>query len=174
MESNCKESAMKIILSYVRTFVTLLIVLPAVGCTKVNVIATNDICQKSVEVHLVGVNRFEKDQWEAVSMADYWKPGNKLRESAKGYTYVIRFGKGPCKYTLSEKDPIWRDVWKARKAAYLFILADLPGIFPDLAGNADARRLSLPLPPRGWGMTKEINISIEPSNIVPLTLPESD
>jgi len=165
---------MKIILSYVRTFVTLLIVLLAVGCTKVNVIATNDICPKSVEVHLVGVNRFEKDQWEAVSMADYWKPGNKLRESAKGYTHVIRFGKGPCKYTLSEKDPIWRDVWKARKAAYLFILADLPGIFPDLAGNADARRLSLPLPPRGWGMTKEIDISIEPSNIVPLTLPKSD
>ncbi|MHC4332694.1 MAG: hypothetical protein ACYSUP_00160 [Planctomycetota bacterium] len=159
------------------------IVLLGAGCSRMaNVVITrtvtvagaDDICKKSVEVHLVGVNRFEKDQWEGMSMTKYWEPENKLRRSAKDYTYVVRFGQGPCDNLLGKKDPI-RSVWKKRKAEYLLVLADLPGIFPDLPGNADARRLRLPAlnsPCWGWRQTK-INIAIEGSNIVPLTIPDS-
>jgi hypothetical protein len=128
-----------------------------------------------VEVHLVGVNRFEKDLWETTSMTDYWTPGNQLRKSAKEYTYVIQFGRGPCEETLSKKDPI-RKIWKKRKAEYLFILADLPGVYTDSAGNADVRRLRLPaLDSDRWGLRKKkIDIRIEESNIVSLTVPASD
>ena len=167
---------MKVALSNGQVFGLLLVTLLAGGCSRaVNVTATNGICKKSVEVHLVGVNRFEKDRWETVSMTDYWTPGNQLRKGAKKYTHVIQFGQGPCEKILSKKNPI-RDIWKSRKAEYLFILADLPGIFPNLVGNADARRLRLPaVNSKCWKQSQtEIDISIESSNIVPLTIPKCD
>ena len=144
------------------------------GCSRVaNIVASDSICKKSVEVHLVGVNRFEKDLWETMSMADYWTPGNQLRQSAQEYTFVIQFGKGPCTVTLPKKDPI-KSIWKKRKAEYLFVLADLPGVYTDSIGNADARRLRLPaLSSKDWGIkTKKIDIKIEESNIVSLTIPK--
>lgn len=157
-------------------FLIVLLGLLAGGCARgVNVTATEDICKKSVEVHLVGVNRFEKDLWETLSVTDYWTPGNQLRESAKEYMYVIQFGQGPCERILSKKDPI-RRIWKKRKARYLFILVDMPGIFPDLPGNADARRLRLPaVDSKCWKKTQtKIDITIGSGNIVPLTMPKCD
>jgi hypothetical protein len=127
-----------------------------------------------VEVHLVAVNRFEKDLWEQESMTNYWTPGNQLRQSAKDYTRIIRFGQGPCKQTIPSSDPI-RKKWRARQAEYLFVLADLPGTFTDMPGNADARRVRLPAPDSEcWGLTqREINISIESGKVVPLTITKS-
>jgi len=158
-----------------QVFVLLLVSLLAGGCSRaVNVIAADDICKKSIEVHLVGVNRYEKDTWETMSMTDYWTPPeNQLRKSAKAYTHVVKFGQGPCEITLGKKDPI-RSIWKSRKAEYLFVLADLRGIFSDLPGNADARRLQLPaVDSDDWGMRpKTINVRIESGNIVPLTIPK--
>ncbi len=158
-----------------QVFGLLLICMLAGGCSRaVNIIAADDICKKSVEVHLVGVNRYEKDTWETMSMTDYWTPPeNELRKSAKAYTHVVKFGQGPCEVVLDKKDPV-RSVWKKRKAEYLLILADLRGIFSDLPGNADARRLRLPAVNSGdWGkLTKTINIKIEGGNIVPLTIPK--
>ncbi len=167
---------MKAALSKGQVFGLLLVGLLAGACSRVvNVTATEGICRKSVEVHLVGVNRFEKDLWDEKKMTDYWTPGDQLRRSAKEYTYVIRFGQEPsCKRTLGKKDPI-RNKWKSRKAEYLFVLADLPGVFDDMPGNADARRLRLPaVDSKCWGLRQsKINISIEASNIVPLTIPKS-
>ena len=137
----------------------------------VNVTATKDVCGKSVEIHLVGVNQSQKTQWDTESMTKYWEPENQLRKSAKQYTHVIRFGQGlPCELSLGKKDPIRRE-WKRRKAEYLFILADLPGIFEDKDGNADARRLRIPaLTSECWPfLGSKINISIESSGIVCLT-----
>jgi len=166
---------MKKALSKGQVFGLFLVGLLVGGCSQqvVNVIAADDICGKSVEVHLVGVNRYEKDTWEAISMTDYWKPESQLRQNAKAYTHVIQFGRGPCERTLPPKDPV-RGIWKSRKAEYLFVLANLPGLFDDLDGNADARRLRLPaVGSKAWGrLKKPINIRIEGSNIVPLTIPK--
>ena len=154
----------------------LLLGLAAGGCSQtVTVTASDTICKKSVEVHLVGVNRFEKDKWETTSMTDYWTPGSQLRKSAKEYTYVIQFGRGPCEIALDKKDPVLK-VWKERNAEYMFVLADLPGVYTDSAGNADARRLRLPaLGSDRWGMRKKkIDTRIEESNVVSLTVPKSD
>lgn len=176
-KSKVKEWTMKTALWKAQvSFGLLLLGLRAGGCGRVvNVIANEDICKKSVEVHLVGVNKFEKDRWETVRMTDYWTPGNQLRKSAREYTYVVQFGQEPCKRILGKSDPV-RKVWKSRKAEYLFVLADLPGIFPDQIGNADARRLRLPdVGSDCWRLNQnEINISIEASNIVPLTIPKCD
>ncbi|MHC4325808.1 MAG: hypothetical protein ACYSUX_16180 [Planctomycetota bacterium] len=145
------------------------------GSRPVNVTASDPICNKSVEVHLVGINSSEKDLWQTMSMADYWTPGNQLRKSAREYTYVIQFGRGPCTVTLGKKDPI-RRIWKSRKVEYLYVLADLPGVFTDSTGNADARRLQLPATnSKRWGWRdKKIDIRIEESNIVSLTVPKPD
>jgi hypothetical protein len=109
-----------------------------------------------------------------MSMTEYWTPPeNELRKSAKAYTYVIRFGQGPCEIALAKNDPI-QGIWKSRKAEYLFVLADLRGIFSDLPGNADARRLMLPaVGSEDWGLRpRTINIRVEGGNIVPLTIPK--
>ena len=154
----------------------LLLGLAAGGCSQtVTVVASDAICKKSVEVHLVGVNRFEKDKWDTTSMTDYWTPGSELRKNAKDYTYVIQFGEEPCERVVDKKDPVLK-VWKERNAEYMFVLADLPGVYEDSAGNADARRLRLPGPGSdSWGMQKKkIDIRIEESNIVSLTIPKSD
>jgi hypothetical protein len=155
----------------------LLAVLLIGGCKGVpmnrvaTITADENVCQQSVEVHLVGVNRFKKDQWENMSMTEYWQPNNQLRKSARAYTHVIKYGKAPCERTLSKKHAI-RKVWKTRKAEFLFVLVDLPGIFEDAQGNADARRLRLPaLNSKEWGFQKEINIAINSSSIEAMTIP---
>jgi hypothetical protein len=171
---------MKTLLLQSKVFYLLAIGLLGGGCGQViSVTATEDICRKSVEVHLVGVNRFEKDRWDRISMSEYWQPENQLRKSAKDYTYAIKFGrKSSCEVVLdkkAEEEKKIRSEWKGRQVEYIFVLADLPGIFPDQDGNADARRLRLPAPGSKcwrWNQSK-INIRIESSNIVALTIPKS-
>ena len=175
---------MRVVLLKGQVFGLLVIVLLMAGCRTITVTATDDICNKSVEVHLVGVNRFEKSRWESVSMTDYWKPGSDLRQSSKGYRCTIQFplkpetllkDETPCRRNITEKakHPIW-NIWKARSAEYLFILSDLPRgakKFEDLKGNADARRLCLPLRGDCWSKGK-IDLSIEAANVVSLTIPK--
>jgi hypothetical protein len=158
-------------------FAALLVTVLVVGCNsarRIAVTASSEICNKSVEVHLVEVNRFEKDLWEQESMTNYWTPGNKLRQSARGYTCVLQFGQGPCKLVLPTNHPIQK-IWRNRKAEYLFVLADLPGTFTDMPGNADARRVRMPaVDSKCWGLMQgEIDISIESGKVVPLTIAES-
>lgn len=166
---------MKTEISKGQVFGLLLVGLVAGGCSRVvNVTATEDICKKSVEVHLVGVNRSEKEQWEKISMTNYWKPESGWRKGAKKYTHVITFGQEPCKRTLGNKDPDHKDIrneWKRRKAKYLFVLAHLPDTFDDWEGDADPRRLKLPAVNSKrwkWG-TSKINIKIERNGITCLS-----
>ena len=140
----------------------------------VSVTAEEEVCQKGVEVHLVGVSRFERQRWTDANMSEYWRSENPLRKSAKNYTKVIRFEPDSCKHILGKKDPI-RNVWKTEKAEYLFVLADLRGLFEDLPGNADARRLELPAPDSArWGMKSEIEIIIRDRNVVSHSLPKPE
>ena len=148
------------------------------GCSRVvTVVASDSICKKSVEVHLVGVNEMDKSRWESESMTDYWTPGNILRKTAQedGDMFVFQFGRGPCTFTLGKKDPIRRR-WKNNKARYLIVLADLPGVFTDKEGNDDVRRLILPdIKSKRWGLrVKQINIEINENRIKAITVPKPD
>jgi hypothetical protein len=146
------------------------------GCPKtVNVLATDEICKNySVEVHLVGVSKLERETWDALPMSDYWKPDNQLRRSAVAYTQVIKFGQGHCEEKI-EPNHVIRGKWKENKAAYMFVLAHLPGLFDDQPGNADPRRLRLPQPGSmtGWDpFERKIDIRIERGQVRSLTIPK--
>ncbi|MCD6303485.1 MAG: hypothetical protein J7M21_00810 [Planctomycetes bacterium] len=106
---------------------------------------------RSIEVNLVGVNEIEYQRWQQMSMNAYWEPDNPIRASAK--KIVMTFGQGhDSKQTLKKNDPIW-NVWlKQRKAKYLFVLAYMPWITADQPGQADPRRIILPLDIKRWDM----------------------
>jgi len=148
------------------------------GCTPpikrtINITATDDVCKKSVEVHLVGVTRYEREGWAGMPMSEYWEPENERRTNAKEYTHVIRFGQEPCKRVFGKKEPM-RKVWKGRSAEYLFVLADLPGVFDDLPGNNDARRVEVPaLDSKDWGWQSEIEIVIKSRAVEVRTVPKT-
>jgi hypothetical protein len=147
------------------------------GCgRKITVQASEDVCKKSIEIDLVGVNAFEKDMWESMSMTDYWSlstenSAGKMRANSKDYRLTFGKGEADCTIELSEKkDIIWK-TWKKRNAEYILILADLTGRFEDQQGNADLRRLCLPLNKECWKGGK-IVVNIESGSIVPITLPK--
>ena len=169
---------MKTISMKCRTLVLLIAVLSLGGCgscRKVQVTAMDDVCQKSVALHLVGVNRFERDTWYNMSMTEYWQPGSRWHQNAKEYTYALRYGgQQACAVTITPKDPIAK-IWKERNAEYLFILGDLHGIFEDEPGNADPRRLMIPAPcSKEWKRkTRTIEIVVTNSNIRCDTTPKA-
>ena len=153
-----------------KIFGFIVVALTAGGCKDIIITATEDVCKKSVEVHLVGINWSEKDQWEKMSMTEYWHPNNPLWKSAKDYTFAIRYPKDPCEIIIKKNDPIQK-VWKKRKADYLFVLAHLTGIHKDLPGSADTRRLLLPAPDsKRWkGGQSQIKIEISSGSIACLS-----
>jgi hypothetical protein len=103
---------------------------------------------KTVEVDLVGVNESELERWKQMSVKEFWEPDNAIRAGAK--KYVMTFGQGNLpKQILVKKDPIWK-IWIGdRKAKYLVVLAYLHWI-KDQPGEADPRRVILPLEVEKW------------------------
>src|SRR5262249_31109192 len=102
------------------------------------------------------------------SVSDYWKPGDSLRNDAP--KAVLAFGQGrPTTQVLSSTDPIWKK-WIATGAMHLVVLADLPGISSDRTGNADPRRLILPLDAAQWNKkTDQLEIVVQESGVRLLT-----
>lgn len=121
----------------------------------------------SVEVHLLALDPDAGRQLQTYSMTDYWNPNRKKDEFVKR---VLHFGQGKENpQTLSYKDPIW-DRWDANGAEYLFVLADLPGLFQDKEDVKDPRRVILPLHPERWNQ-RLIRISIEKGGVYLQTPP---
>lgn len=111
----------------------------------------------SVTVDVIGVNPAEAAQWSGYSMTKYWQQGDAFRASATKRTYTVRINPGQAQEVLILKDAkkdantaaYWKQ-WKEAGATQLFILADLPGAPEDKTGDADPRRLILPLTPDRW------------------------
>lgn len=119
----------------------------------------------SLQVDLVGANELsDLPKWQNYSVTEYWQPGNAFRRDANNVT--LSFGRGqPMTQTLSSTDPRWAE-WLRTGALYLVILADLPGAVNDQAGNADPRRLILPLDRAAWGSkTNQIEIVVQESGL---------
>ena len=90
-------------------------------------------------------------------MSEYWA---NLRMDEK--TFVVALGQGKANpQVLASSDPIW-DEWGGAKM--LFVLSSYPPS-SDLPGDADPRRLILPLKWRSW-LFKPIPIRITPTGIV--------
>lgn len=119
---------------------------------------------KSVVVDLVGVNQANFSRWEAYSMTKYWSPSDAMRGNAGKKTTDF-----DASHSLSTKvevnDPAYAQ-WKTQGAAFIFVLADLPGAHNDLPGAQDPRRQILSLDQCNWpDDTKELKVLIQESGI---------
>ncbi len=122
----------------------------------------------TIELNVVGLNASEKLRYENMSISEYWNPGNPIRQSAIPQKLTFQFPSKTSAF-LSDKNFIWSS-WFKRDAEYIVFIADIPGVYSDKAGNADPRRLILPLDKRLWGEKLEnvptITIEVGPNGII--------
>ncbi len=119
----------------------------------------------TLEVDLVGANPSQAGQLRSASVSQYFSAGDPFRAAQDKATLTFT-SQDPSPKTLSKSDPIWAK-WNAAGATDLFVLVNLPGI-PDQPGDADPRRLILPLDPARW-TGRELDIAIRRSGPVVLT-----
>jgi hypothetical protein len=127
----------------------------------------------TMQVDLVGVNKSELAQWRGYSMAAYWSPGDKLRDGAD--KYELRFDQTRAtSQMLQRTDPVF-DTWMEKTASHLFVLADLPGVTDPKGGEADPRKLVLPLSPKAWKLKeKKIVITVRAGQMLCSPAPRKD
>ncbi len=115
------------------------------GCSSqlntVNLQGSASVVSSSVLVDVVGIG--PNNQGLKLSpVSQYWRGGS---AQAKADAKSFRFGpNSPQTYTIAASDPIWKH-WKDIGAKEVMVIADLPGVFPDLPGDSDARRKLIPL-----------------------------
>ncbi len=123
----------------------------------------------SVQLDIIGANgASDLPKLQSYPVSDYWQPGDRLRRDSD--KVVFQFGQGkPPVQVFAITDPIWKR-WLNTGALYLVVLVDLPGAAPELEGNADPRRLILPLDSREWpNAGKGLQLRIQASGIRLLT-----
>jgi hypothetical protein len=122
----------------------------------------------SLQVDLIGANTLaDLPKWTSYSVTDYWQPDNPQRRDAPKITF--QFGRGlPASGNVSRYDPRW-EPWMKTGAAYLVVIADLPGVATDQAGNADSRRLIIPLDKKLWERNAALELVIQEGGIKLLT-----
>ncbi len=140
------------------------------GGRSIHVAGVGDVLKQNVRVDVVGVNWVEKQQWETVSMKDYWSEGNQRRADSigQGYNLPLAFSPAsPCEITVKDSDPLWKN-WTQRKATHFLVLFDT-------CSDSQGWRLCLPLSAKCWegSAAKTIEIAIQPSGIVPKATPKA-
>ena len=118
----------------------------------------------TVMVDLLGANEIsDLPKWQRYSVTEYWQPGNVFRRDAR--KAAMEFGRDrPTVQTLAMTDPHWNE-WLKTGAMHLVIVADIPGVVNDQAGNADPRRLIVPLDKAVWGKAEVIDIMVNESGL---------
>lgn len=153
------------------------IALLAAGCASgpqatafnVKVELAPSLAGSSIQVDLIGANSVsDLPKWQTISVSDYWQPENAQRRDAD--KAVLQFGPGKANVqTFSSTDPVWQR-WISTGAMHLVVLVDLTGISSDKEGNADPRRLILPLDVKKWPAdVKTIELRLQESGIRLLT-----
>ena len=125
-------------------------------------------------VDLVGVNPASIARWEEYSMSSYWKEGDPLRRDSKSDRVAFSFaGTQPLTQTLSIDNAQWA-AWAKKGVTHILVLAELPGRHDDKRGNADDRRLTLPLDECLWAKgTTTLNVLVQQSGIQVTTPPRA-
>lgn len=127
----------------------------------------------AVEVDVVAVNNADLPTWEQKSMTDYFSPGDPLRASAD--KYVFRLGEDHRSETLSKDSAtgkkLWEN-WKKQGAMNLLVLSSYPTPQPDLPGDQDPRRRTLPLDCSRWDKETTLQFQIKSSGLTVLTPPK--
>ena len=122
----------------------------------------------SLQVDLIGANTLaDLPKWTTYSVTSYWQPDNPQRRDANKITH--QFGHGlPASVVLGREDPRWQE-WLRSGVAHLVVMADLPGVATDQPGNADPRRLIIPLDRKLWSYGAPLEIVIQEGGIKLLT-----
>jgi hypothetical protein len=121
-----------------------------------------------VEVHLIGVSKVDLPRWQGQSVSDYWSPGG-MGRTPNPDTKVIRLGTGSTTVTIGKQDPIWKK-WTNDGKTDMVVLADLKGVREGQAGQADPRRLVVPIKKvRYANNVQQITISVERNGVTLLT-----
>jgi hypothetical protein len=127
----------------------------------------------TVQVDLIAVNQSELPQWKGYAVSKYWSPGDSLRDGAD--KYEMRFDQTRSASQMLQKTDAVFGKWSAKTASHLFVLADLPGVQAPKEGEADARRLILPLSAGAWKLTKKgIVITIRSGQMLCSPAPKKD
>ncbi len=123
----------------------------------------------TIQVDIIGANDVaDLPKWQTYSVTSYWQPGNPMRRNADKATLEFGLGKNTVQ-TFDSDDPRWKR-WIDSGALHLVILADLPGVPEDQPGNADPRRLILPLDAHQWPRgVSTVELRIQESGIKLLT-----
>lgn len=111
------------------------------GLNTVNLQGSSSVTAASVQVDVVGLNA-NNQALKALPVPQYWRGANaQYKADAKSF----RFGpNSPQTYTVASTDPIWQH-WKSEGVKEVMVIADLPGVFADLPGDADQRRKIIPV-----------------------------
>lgn len=118
----------------------------------------------SIEVDIVGVPPSRKAVWDAQSLNNYFAAANMERQTADRYT--MTFGAGAtAPQTLAMSDPMWGK-WLGSGAEHVYVLASLPGVSTDSPGDADPRRLFIPLDTRHWDRGQPILVEVQRNRLV--------
>jgi hypothetical protein len=126
------------------------------------------LANTSLQVDLIGANTLaDLPKWTSYSVTEYWQPDNPLRRDDSHLS--AQFGRGlPTTVTVSREHPHWQ-TWLKSGVAHLVILADLPGVSNDQTGNADPRRLIIPLDKKLWKRKAPLEILIQEAGMKLLT-----
>lgn len=134
----------------------LLALIFATGCasTKVAVKLDDSMLDKSIEVHLIGISDSEKSQFDNMSMTDYWgedSQGVRSSNESRVIGYQAGLNKQVPLFEISSDNSSWKQ-WQSEGAKYVMVLVNMPASrdYEDAPGNADARRLRLPLNKACW------------------------
>jgi len=147
------------------------------GCLTIQVAARPDLATKSVEVHVVGINPSELDEWKNYSVTKYFTPSDPKRRAAvdEKYSCVMRFVQDSANpQTFTSGETVWKN-WEKRNARYFVVLADIPGFTDkdDKPGDMDPRRKILPLDAGQWDWafwgSKTIRIEVSSGGVTCLT-----
>ncbi len=135
------------------------------GCSSslstVNLQGSASVATSSVLVDIVGISPSTQGL-KLLPVTRYWQGG---AAQAKGDAKSFRFGpNSPQSYTLAASDPIWKH-WHDIGVTEVMVIADLPGVFPDLPGDSDARRKILPISSKSTSAT----ITVDKAGLVKAT-----
>ena len=119
----------------------------------------------TIQVDLIGFNEGNLDRYKSYSVSDYFgDPDDRIRKLSYKKQFV--FGQGQrMEQVMLVTDPLWYTWLNQENASYLLVLVDLPGVIDDEEGQADPRRLILPLDKCAWqGNVETIDIVINEIN----------
>jgi len=116
------------------------------GCasnlSSVQMTAAPSIAGASVQVDVIGVGT-QNQSVADYPVGRYWEQGGSVPSAEPKKSF--RFGPGePDMQAISANDPIWK-LWQTAGVKELLVIADLPGVFPDVSPDMDPRRKVLPM-----------------------------